>query len=88
MLALQAPLAWSATTILFIGNSFTFGAQASAQAFMPATVTDLRGTQIGGVPAIFKAFTLQAGLDCAVSLETQSGSNLDDHCRHQLALIE
>ncbi len=86
--ALQAPAAQASTSILFIGNSFTYGALSTAQGYAPATVTDLRGTNIGGVPAIFKAFTVQAGLDYAVSLETQPGSNLDYHYLNQKPLID
>jgi hypothetical protein len=71
--------ATAGTAILFIGNSFTFGAQASVQHWNSASATDLVGTGIGGVPALFKAFTLQAGLDYDVSLVTQPGSNLGDH---------
>lgn len=78
-LALHGPAVQASTSILFIGNSFTYGALATAQNYAPGTVTDLRGTNIGGVPAIFKAFTVQAGLDYNVSLETQPGSNLDYH---------
>ena len=77
--ALHGTAAQASTSILFIGNSFTYGALASAQNYAPGTVTDLRGTNIGGVPAIFKAFTTQAGLDYNVSLETQPGSNLNYH---------
>ena len=77
--ALHGTEAQASTSILFIGNSFTYGALASAQNYAPGTVTDLRGTNIGGVPAIFKAFTTQAGLDYNVSLETQPGSNLNYH---------
>ena len=86
--ALQAPAAHAATSILFIGNSFTYGALATAQSYAPGTVTDLRGTNIGGVPAIFKAFTVEAGLDYNVSLETQPGSNLDYHYLNQRPLID
>ena len=75
-------------SILFIGNSFTYGALASAQTFHPEMVTDLNGTGIGGVPALFKAFTVQVGLDYAVSLETQRGSNLDFHFNNRKALID
>jgi hypothetical protein len=78
-----------AETILFIGNSFTYGDLAPAvRNFRPGTVTDLRGTNIGGVPALFKAFTQQAGLNYDVFLETQPGSNLDYHFDNQLALID
>ena len=85
---LQVAPAHSATSILFIGNSFTYGALASVQSFRPDSVTDLRGTNIGGVPALFKAFTQQAGLDYDVFLETQPGVNLDYHYDNQLALID
>ena len=85
---LQAGSAWSASSILFIGNSFTYGALASVQTFRPDSVTDLRGTNIGGVPALFKAFTQQAGLDYDVFLETQPGVNLDYHYNNQLPLID
>lgn len=73
----------SATTILFIGNSYTYGDPAGApplvQGFRPDTVTDLNGTRIGGVPALFKAMTVKAGLDYSVSLETAPGVGLDHH---------
>jgi hypothetical protein len=77
-----------AESILFIGNSFTYGALASVQNFRTDSVTDLRGTNIGGVPALFKAFTTQAGLDYDVFLETQPGSNLDYHYDNQMSLID
>jgi len=78
----------SATTILFVGNSFTYGAGAPpVQSFRPHTVTDLNGTKIGGVPALFKAMTQQAGLDYDVSLETEGGAGLDFHYQHRHALI-
>jgi len=80
--------AHAATSILFIGNSFTYGELASVQTFRTNTVTDLRGTHIGGVPALFKAFTQQAGLDYDVYLETQPGSNLDYHYLNQRPLID
>ncbi len=81
----------SATTILFVGNSFTFGAAAGAaplvQRYHPDTVTDLNHEGIGGVPALFKAFTVQAGLDYEVSLETSPGKGLDWHYENRLAAI-
>lgn len=85
---LHAGTARAATSILFIGNSFTYGALATVQTFRTDTVTDLNGTNIGGVPALFKAFTQQAGLDYDVYLETQPGSNLDFHYINRLALID
>lgn len=85
---LQAMPAGAATSILFIGNSFTYGALASVQNWGTNTVTDLNGTNIGGVPALFKAFTVQSGLDYNVSLETEPGSNLDFHYNNRLSLID
>ncbi|MBC7938476.1 MAG: PEP-CTERM sorting domain-containing protein [Chitinophagaceae bacterium] len=85
---LPAGASHAATSILFIGNSFTYGALASVQTFRPGTVTDLNGTNIGGVPALFKAFTQQAGLDYNVSLETQPGSGLEFHYDNRLPLID
>jgi hypothetical protein len=88
--AAAAP-AGAATTILFVGNSFTFGAPAGGaplvQNYRPDTVTDLNGTKIGGVPALFKAFTVQAGLDYEVSLETAPGKGVDWHYENKLATI-
>ncbi|WP_036172546.1 hypothetical protein [Massilia sp. 9096] len=89
-LTAQAALA-APTTILFIGNSFTFGEPAGAapvvERFRPGTVTDLNGSGIGGVPALFKAFTEEAGLDYQVSLETSPGKGLDWHYDHALKTI-
>jgi hypothetical protein len=75
-------------TILFVGNSFTFGGDSPpVQEFQPETVTDLNREGIGGVPALFKAFTREAGLTYDVSLETASGMNLDFHHDQKAALI-
>jgi hypothetical protein len=79
--ALALPAA--ASSILFVGNSYTYGDPAGAapvvQSYRPDLVTDLNGTGIGGVPALFKAMTLQAGLDYTVSLETVPGVGVDHH---------
>jgi hypothetical protein len=82
----------SATSILFVGNSFTYGDPAGAQppfvqTYRPGTVTDLNGSNIGGVPALFKAMTMQAGLSYDVSLETQPGSGLDFHYNNRFNTI-
>src|SRR6266540_3659865 len=53
----------SAPALLFIGNSFTFGEGSPVKAWRPEFVTDLNHEGIGGVPALFKSFTKQAGLD-------------------------
>ena len=66
-------------TILFIGNSFTQGAHSAVRNWHAGTVTDLTGAGYGGVPALFKEFTEEAGLRYAVSLETQGGQSLAFH---------
>jgi len=77
-----------ADTILFVGNSFTFGGGSPpVQAYRAETVTDLNHDGVGGVPALFKSFTRQAGLSFDVSLETASGMNLDFHFEQKAALI-
>ncbi|WP_404338613.1 DUF4886 domain-containing protein [Sphingomonas sp. MMS12-HWE2-04] len=79
-LAQAAPAQTSAPrTILFVGNSFTQGANSAAKRYRADAVTDLVGDGIGGVPALFKTFTEQAGLDWRVSLETQGGKSLAFH---------
>nr|TFG55495.1 MAG: hypothetical protein E4H34_00385 [Hyphomicrobiales bacterium] len=62
-LLLGAAPAYAASEILFIGNSFTFGARTAVRFYQPGTVHDLNapdalGRTIGGVPALFKSFTV------------------------------
>lgn len=92
LLGLTASPGW-ARTILFVGNSFTYGAYSAAQRYQTDTVTDLNGPDesgrtIGGMPAIFKAMTKQAGLDYTVSLETVGGTGLDYHYKEKLPLLD
>jgi hypothetical protein len=51
------------------------------------TVTDLNSTGQGGVPALFKSFTDQAGLTYEVFLETEPGVGIDWHVNHKLSVI-
>jgi hypothetical protein len=83
LLALFAAPAAPPTALLFIGNSFTFGALTAVQTWRPDTVTDLNHEGIGGVPALFKSFTKQAGLDYDVSLETHPGVGFDWHLQNR-----
>ncbi|MES2176925.1 MAG: DUF4886 domain-containing protein [Gemmatimonadota bacterium] len=69
----------ASTSILFIGNSFTFGSGSAVRFYRNDTVTDLNNEGTGGVPALFKSFTQQAGLDYDVALETRGGTGLDFH---------
>jgi hypothetical protein len=78
----------SAKTILFVGNSFTYGELSPVMHFRTNTVTDLNGNRMGGVPALFKAFATQAGLDYDVSLETVPGVGLDYHYANKRALLD
>lgn len=87
MLAMGGATA-EADTILFVGNSFTFGALSPVWKFHNTTVTDLNGGGVGGAPALFKTFTTEAGLDYTVSLETAPGMGLDYHYAQKLPLLD
>jgi hypothetical protein len=73
----------SARTVLFLGSSFTYGAHSAAQHYHPELVKDLNGPDrngetYAGVPAIFKQFTLEAGMtDYDVSSELVGGKGLE-----------
>ena len=76
-----------AADILFVGNSFTFGQGTAVMHYRANTVNDLNGEGIGGVPALFKSFADQAGLDYRVALETHPGVGIDWHLDHALDKI-
>jgi hypothetical protein len=86
-LVLSATKVTAATSVLFIGNSFTFGAGSPVRVYRAETVTDLNNEGIGGVPALFKSFTVQAGLDYDVALETRGGSGIEFHLQNKLGVI-
>lgn len=91
MIALLAAAALTASqprSILFIGNSFTFGAMSDAMTYRKNSVTDLNGEGMGGVPALFKRFTEEAGLNYQVSLETAAGQTLAWHLANKRGLID
>jgi hypothetical protein len=75
------------STILFIGNSFTFAAGSAVRFYRADTVADLNGQGQGGIPALFRSFANQAGLDYDVSLETHPGSNFDFHLANKRDVI-
>jgi hypothetical protein len=79
---------WAAESVLFIGNSFTYGALSPVWKYRAASVTDLNGGGVGGVPALFKLFASEAGLDYDVSLETVGGQGIDYHLKQKAALID
>lgn len=90
-LAICAFVLWTslagATSILFVGNSFTYGYGSPVRYFHANSVTDLNHEGVGGVPALFKAFTVAAGLDYDVSLETHGDVGLDWHLENKGAVI-
>ncbi|MGI4878016.1 MAG: PEP-CTERM sorting domain-containing protein [Janthinobacterium lividum] len=77
-----------ARTILFVGNSFTFGANSPVMRYHPERVADLNNEGIGGVPALFKTFADEAGLDWTVSLETSPGKELAWHLANKREVID
>lgn len=84
----SAPPKAGPKTILFIGNSFTQGAHSAARNWRAGSVTDLNNAGYGGVPALFKLFAEQAGLDYRVSLETQGGKSLGFHYDERRQLFD
>ena len=87
ILGLTVIRAQSGASILFVGNSFTFGAGSPVRFYRAGTVTDLNNEGIGGVPALFKSFTQQAGLPYDVYLETRGGSGIEFHLENKLGVI-
>ncbi len=80
--------AQAAETVLFVGNSYIFGALSAVHYYRNDSVTDLNAERVGGVPALFKLFAREAGRDYDVSLETAPGVGLDYHYANKLALID
>lgn len=76
-----------AASILFIGNSFTYAQGSAVRYYRSGSVTDLNHQGIGGVPALFKSFALEAGLPYDVYLETEPGVSIDWHLDHRLNVI-
>ena len=88
LLLLLAPSSISARSILFVGNSFTFGALSPVMEWNASTVTDLNHDGVGGVPALFKRFADESGLRYKVSLETAAGQSLRWHWENHRVLLD
>ena len=86
-IALTTAYAQAETSALFLGNSFPFGYGSATKYYRADSVTDLNSEGIGGVPALFKSFTDQTGLDYDVFLETRGGSGIDFHLENKLGVI-
>jgi hypothetical protein len=76
-------LAACAQSILFVGNSFTF----VPKEYGAGTVTDLHGSSIGGIPAIFKELAEDLGENPRVSSELSGGKTLEWHFSNHAAKI-
>lgn len=88
-IVVAAPVPASARqTILFVGNSFTYGANSAAWKYRADRVTDLNADGVGGVPALFRTFAEQAGLDYDVHLETAGGRTLSWHLAERRGVID
>ena len=87
----DTPSVGVATTVLFVGNSYTFGRVDPVMGYNTANVRDLTAAMYannpaganafephpwGGVPGIFKQFTVQAGLNYDVALSTRNAASL------------
>lgn len=81
-------------SILFVGNSYTFGRVDPVMSYNAANVRDLTAAMYdanptgsnafephpwGGVAGIFKQFTVQAGLDYDVALSARNAASLRGH---------
>ena len=75
-------------SILFVGNSFTFGALSDVMTYRKDSVTDLNGDGMGGVPALFKRFAEEAGVRYDVALETAAGQTLTWHLANKRSAID
>ena len=87
LVALSVTNAQAGTSVLFIGSSFTYADSSPVRFYRAGTVTDMNSEGIGGVPALFKSFTQQAGIDYDVFLETRPGAGLDYHLERKLGVI-
>ncbi len=81
------PSAGAPQRILFIGNSFLHGHAPPVLHYNQAGVTDLNGSGLGGVPAVFQRLAAAAGLQVDVSTELASGQTLRFHLTQKAALI-
>lgn len=87
LLVAAGAVATPAGSILFIGNSFTFAYGSPVRYYRADTITDLNGGGQGGVPALFKSFSAQAGLAYDVFMETEPGVGIDWHLDHKLDVL-
>lgn len=80
--------AGNARRVLFVGNSFTAGMHSPVWHYQTGLVNDLNGMGVGGVPALFKLFTLEAHLNYSVSVEIVPGKTLKYHYTHEKRVLD
>ena len=88
------PVAADPISVLFVGNSYSFGRVDPVMSYNAANVRDLTAAMYatnpaganvwephpwGGVAGIFKQFTVQAGLDYDVALSARNAASLRGH---------
>jgi hypothetical protein len=83
-----APASLPHRSILFVGNSFTYGANSPVMTYHAGRVTDLNREGMGGVPALFEAFSDQLHLGWRVSLEAAAGQTLKWHWQNRRRLLD
>ena len=94
LLVLHAAAGAAPTSILFVGNSYTFGRVDPVMSYNAGAVRDLTAAMNasnaagsnpyephpwGGVAGIFKQFTVQAGMDYDVAISARNAASLRGH---------
>lgn len=74
-------------SILFVGNSFTQGANSAVLRYRPQSVEGRVEADVGGIPALFARFAEQTGQIWRVVHVTRGGATLADHIRERLPLM-
>ena len=84
---LLAPAA-GATSVLFVGNSFTYSDGNAGTYYNSANVTDANGTGYGGVPGIFQKLSTEGGFTgVQVTIEAVGGQTLEYHNSSKATII-
>jgi hypothetical protein len=99
MLLLHGVASAAPVSVLFVGNSYTFGRVDPVMSYNTANVRDL--TDIpnsggnafephpwGGVAGIFKQFTVQAGLDYDVAMSARNAASLRGHMLNTNGVVD
>ena len=86
--AVMLPSSVLATTVLFVGNSFTQSAGNSGTNYNAANITDANNENTGGVPGIFKKMATEGGFNnVSVTIEAVGGQTLAYHYANKASII-